>query len=87
MRPYAPAMASAETRPYQSRLVPEILAELGRRSWSKAQLAEAVGMVPNTLNRKLRGEFALDVDELARIAAALETTVGALTGRADQATP
>lgn len=85
MRPYAPAMASPDTRPYQTRLVPEILAELGRRSWSKAQLAEAAGMVPNTLNRKLRGELAIDVDELARIAGALETTVGALTGRADEA--
>lgn len=52
-----------------------VRAELGRRSKSQTSLARDMGVSQMWLNRRLRGEVALSVDDLAAIAQALQMPV------------
>lgn len=59
-----------------------VRAELGRRGKSQASLARDMDVPQMWLNRRLRGEVALSVDELAAIARALDMPVARLLGEA-----
>lgn len=49
----------------------EIGALLGRRRWSQAQLARAIGRTPMWVSLRLRGQQPFDVNDLVLIAGAL----------------
>lgn len=50
----------------------KVNALLSARGWSGRELARRAGMPPASMTRKLAGLTAIDVDDLAAIAAALE---------------
>lgn len=56
----------------------EILALMGRRRMNQTALAREINMSQPALSRRLNAELAFDLDELVRIADALESSVGAL---------
>lgn len=61
-------------------------AELGRHRVSQTSIASALGMHPNVLGRKIRGEVSLSAGELGGIAGALGTTGAEIMRRAEAAT-
>ncbi|WP_413112937.1 helix-turn-helix domain-containing protein [Thaumasiovibrio sp. DFM-14] len=51
---------------------------------SQKQLGEALGLQQGTMSRKLSGKYGIEVRELEKIAASLQTTIGyLLTGQVD----
>ena len=63
-----------------SRLVAdEVLAQIARKRTNRAVLSAAAGIPERTLQRRLNAESPFTLDELVAIAAALDTTVTALT--------
>lgn len=46
-------------------------AELARQGMSQAELGQAVGLTQGQISKRLRGEVAFDVNELAAVAGAL----------------
>jgi transcriptional regulator with XRE-family HTH domain len=63
----------------------EIGALLGRRRWSQAQLARAIGRTPMWVSLRLRGQQPFDVDDLVLIAGALSVGVHDLLPPPEQA--
>jgi transcriptional regulator with XRE-family HTH domain len=63
----------------------EIRAILARRGWKQSQLAERLGVHEMWVSRRLRGVNAISVDDLERIAAALDIKPANLLGLAEQA--
>lgn len=63
----------------------EIRRLLNERGMSGNALAKATGMNQPTVARKLRGEHAFDVDDLAVICKALDVSVSDLMGWAERA--
>lgn len=55
-----------------------VRAEMARKGLSQAALAAELGMSQSMLSYRLAGRVALDVEELARIAAVLEVPVSTL---------
>jgi len=53
----------------------EVGALLGRRRWSQAQLARAIGKTPMWVSLRLRGQQPFDVNDLVLIAGALDVGV------------
>lgn len=56
----------------------EIRAELARRQWTQAELAQRVGKSKNYLNTRLRDHAPLTVNDIEEIGAALGIAPGAL---------
>lgn len=63
----------------------EVRAELARRRWSQADLAQRLGTDQMWLSRRLRGTKPLSLTEFEAIARALEITPTELLGRAVRA--
>lgn len=67
------------------RVAAEVRAELARQQLTMQHLVERVyGTSPATMRRKLTGLYPLDVDELERVAVALDLTSEELVARASQ---
>jgi transcriptional regulator with XRE-family HTH domain len=62
------------------RVAANVRAEMARRAINGAQLAERIGVSPDRLRRRLRGEAPFDVDELDAVAAALDVEARDLFG-------
>jgi transcriptional regulator with XRE-family HTH domain len=60
----------------------EVRAAMSRRRMSQMQLAEALGRSQAFVSRRLTGEIAFDINELATIAEALDVPITALLGDA-----
>lgn len=56
----------------------EVRAQLARQRMSASALAKALGKSEMYISRRLRGEMPLDLDDLERIASALEVDFAAL---------
>lgn len=67
--------ATATAAPMRERIAEEIRALLARKRVSASKLARLMGVTQPYISRRLTGETALDVDDLDRIARALEVTV------------
>lgn len=52
-----------------------VRAELARQGMSQAELGQAVGLTQGQISKRLRGEVAFDVNELAAVAGALHVRV------------
>lgn len=63
----------------------EVRAALGRKMLTASALAEAVNMTTSTMSQRLRGQSPFTVDELARIADALDVPIRSFFPRLDQA--
>lgn len=61
-----------------------VRAEMTRAGVSQTTLAEQLGMSQPALSKRLLGKQVFDVDELARVAAALELDMSVLIAGADQ---
>ena len=61
----------------------EVRAAISRAGVSRRDLAERVGMVPDTLYRKLRAERPFTVEELLSIAQALDIRASGLLPQGD----
>lgn len=67
-----------------SRVAAEIRAELARRQMTAGDLIDQVyGVSPATMRRKISGQYMFDLDEIKRIAAALDIPVPELMQRAE----
>lgn len=60
-------------------------AEIARRRVSQVSIAETVGMHPNVLGRKIRGDVAFSAGELGGIASVLDLTGAEIMRRAEAA--
>lgn len=59
---------------YRTAVAAEVRAEMARQRVSVVRLSDTTGIPARSLARRLRGEGRLDIEELARIAAALGHT-------------
>lgn len=59
----------------------ELRAEMGRLQVNQSELARRIGEGQPWVNRRVRGDVALDFDDLERIAAALDVSTGYLLDR------
>lgn len=75
-------LAKSET--LADRVATEILSELARRRQSQAKLAAALGKAPMWVSDRLSGKTQITVNDLERIAEALELKVGDLLPREDR---
>ncbi|MDY7542582.1 MULTISPECIES: helix-turn-helix transcriptional regulator [unclassified Cryobacterium] len=57
-----------------------VRAEIARQGWTRERLAESLDTPLASLERKLSGDTAIDVDTLDEIAAALGVAVDSLLG-------
>jgi transcriptional regulator with XRE-family HTH domain len=64
---------------FTGRAIAEIRAEMARQGWSQADLAEALDQRPAWIWRRLAGHVALSLDDIERIAAALDISMLQLT--------
>ena len=71
--------------PRRTLIAGEIRAELARRGFSAADLADATGITRATLRRRLAGESPFNFDELAAVSAHLELPLAVIVERAEQA--
>lgn len=55
-----------------------VRAEMARRNHTQATLAQLIGMRQQSLSRRLSGQTEFTIDELARVAAALECGIADL---------
>lgn len=76
--------APASAVPMRELIAEEIRALMGRRKVGVSELARRIGVSQPYLSRRLSGEVAIDVDDLARIAAELSVDVIALFPRSSQ---
>lgn len=60
---------------YSDRVAAEVRAELGRQHKTQRELAEALGVSQVFVSRRLRGEVAFSLEELERIAEALDVPI------------
>lgn len=67
----------------RSALAGEIRAELARQNLTYSALAEATGITPSTISRRLQGVKPFDLDEIHTIAQFLGLKVSELTARTD----
>lgn len=56
---------------------------MARGKRTQAALADTIGMKQQSLSRRLSGQTAFSLDELGRVAAALETSLICLIGEAE----
>lgn len=63
----------------------EVRAQLARQRMSASALAKALGKSEMYVSRRLRGEMPLDLDDLERIASALEVNFVALMPATERA--
>lgn len=56
----------------------EIQVWMARRRMNQSDVAEAMGVAPSWVNKRLHGAVALSVDDLMRIAAVLDVPIGEL---------
>lgn len=85
-----PSGAKDPASPQAQAVAEQIRRELGAQRISGRQLAEKIGKSPNYVNLRIRGEKALDLNDLDAIAAALGLNVIVLleaAERSPQATP
>lgn len=69
----------------RNEIAAEMRAAVSRSGVSRRDLAERVGMVPDTLYRKLRAERSFTIEELLDLAAALGVAPSALLPRTEVA--
>lgn len=62
------------------RVASHVRAELARQQKNQTRLGEALGLSQTAVSRRLTGEVAFDVAELATVAAYLNVTLGSLLG-------
>jgi len=67
-----------QSSPPSAAVVSAVKAEMARRSHSQVSLAPLVGMRQQALSRRLSGKTPFTIDELARVAAALELSLADL---------
>lgn len=85
-----PSGAKDPASPQAQAVAEQIRREMGAQRISGRQLAEKIGKSPNYVNLRIRGEKALDLNDLDAIAAALDLNVIVLleaAERSTQATP
>lgn len=63
-----------------ARAAENLRVELARRRYPQRQLADRLGVTAPWLNRRVHGQVSLNLDELAKIADALDMTVTELLG-------
>jgi transcriptional regulator with XRE-family HTH domain len=66
--------------PPRNPVTANVRAEMARRGETQQSLADRIGMKQQGLSRRLRGETRFTVDELQRIADALEVRAAELLG-------
>lgn len=73
-----------ETTPRRADVAAAVREAVEAKGTTVADLVTATGIARATLYRKLDSHGDFDVEELAKIAAATDTTVGAIIARAEQ---
>lgn len=67
--------------PLRLAIAAEIRAEMGRQSVNQSELARRIGEGQPWVNRRVKGDVALDFDDIERIASALDVPAGYLLDR------
>lgn len=62
-------------RKLSAQVAEEVRSVMGRKDISKAELARRLGVSEMWTSRRLRGQLPIDLDDMERIAAALDVTV------------
>jgi transcriptional regulator with XRE-family HTH domain len=67
-----------EPRSTDEKVAANVRAEMGRKKCNQVVLADRIGMTQQALSRRLAGQTPFTVDELSRVAAALDVLVTTL---------
>lgn len=69
------------TAPIKQRVASEVRANMARQRISGSELARRIGVSQPYLHRRISGEIPFDIDDLARVAEALNVTIADLLPR------
>lgn len=77
---------AAQTKPLAQRVAAEVRAEMARQMITQKEMARRLEQIDMWLSRRLRGHVPFNLDELERVAQALDLSVSTLIERAGKVT-